>query len=406
MTSASLTDVAATALRRLCLDVPTRRVGSAGNRAATEWLAAELSALGWATETPRFECLDWHEQGANLTVAGQAFPVQASPYTLGICCQAPLVAAATVDELAAAEATDRVLLLRGQIAREQLMPKGYPFYNPEEHQQVYALVEGKQPRAVVCATSRNPQMAGAVYPFPLFYDGNFHIPSVYTTEQEGERLAALAGQEAQLAMRAQRQPAHGCNVVARKGRNAPRRAVLFAHIDTSVNTPGAVDNAAGVATLLLVAKLLKDYASDMQIELVAVNGEDDYSAAGELLWLAQNQGRLEEIGLGINLDALGFHRGRTAYSLYGCPPPLEQTIHAALAAHEGLMEGEPWYQSDHAVLMQKGVPALAVTSEGVGEILATVAHSQGDLPEVVDPQRLATASLALRDLLLHLASAA
>lgn len=36
-------------------------------------------------------------------------------------------------------------------------------------------------------------MMGALYPFPLFEDGDFDIPSVYMTDVEGERLAAYAG---------------------------------------------------------------------------------------------------------------------------------------------------------------------------------------------------------------------
>ena len=43
------------------------------------------------------------------------------------------------------------------------------------------------------------------------------------------------------------------------GKRRLRRAdVLCAHIDSKLNTPGALDNAAGVVTLLLLAELLAD----------------------------------------------------------------------------------------------------------------------------------------------------
>ena len=98
------------------------------------------------------------------------------------------------------------------------MPKDFPFYNPDEHRHIIHLLETKKPQAIVAATSRDPEMVGSgVYPFPLFEDGDFEVPSVYTTDVEGERLAAFAGQEVSLDIQAQRIPATGCNVIARKG---------------------------------------------------------------------------------------------------------------------------------------------------------------------------------------------
>ena len=38
-------------------------------------------------------------------------------------------------------------------------------------------------------TDRNPELVGALYPFPLFEDGDFDIPSVFMTGDEGLRLA-------------------------------------------------------------------------------------------------------------------------------------------------------------------------------------------------------------------------
>lgn len=138
------------------------------------------------------------------------------------------------------------------------------------------------------------------------------------TDVSGERLARLAGQAVTLQIRAERRKATGCNVVARRGGGSGRRAVLFAHIDAKEGTPGAIDNAGSVAVLLLLAELLQSYAGDLEIEIVAMNGEDYYAAPGEKLWLSQNEGRFEQIYLGINLDGVGHRGGQPAYSLYGC----------------------------------------------------------------------------------------
>ncbi len=286
-----------------------------------------MQSLGFAVDCPAFECIYWMTEGARLTAGGESFQVFASPYSPG--CQvtgASLVAAHNLDELESVAAQGRLLLLRGELAREQLMPKNFPFYNPEEHQRIYRLLEEKKPLAILAATERNPELAGGQYPFPLIEDGDFDIPSVYLTAEEGERLLQHAGSPVSLASASQRIPATGCNVIAVKNPSAARRVVLTAHIDAKQGTPGALDNAAGVVTLLLLAELLHDYSGTLGVEIVAVNGEDYYAAPGEIQYLQRNQGKMGDILLNINLDGVGYIRGATAYSLYECPEPVSSLV--------------------------------------------------------------------------------
>ena len=402
MTSANLSEKAETYLRRLCLEIPSRRVGSKGNRAATDLFASVVASFGFETESPEFDCLDWTDEGVHLTVDGASFQAFASPYSLGCHVSASLIVASTVEELEATEVANEIILLRGDIAREQLMPKNFPFYNPDRHKRIIQLLETKKPRAIIAATSRDLEMVGSMYPFPLFEDGDFDIPSVYMTEEEGIRLAEYAGKEVSLESWAQRIPAKGNNVIARKGTNPNRRVVLFAHIDTRIGTPGASDNASGVIVLLLLAELLADYAGNLGVEMVAMNGEDYYSNPGEQQWLRLNAGRFDEIFLGINVDDVGYYKGKVAYSLYDCPSELASSIHRVFSIYEDLVEGEPWYQGDHGLFLMNQRPALAITSELLMELMAEITHTPKDTPEILDPARLVHVAAALRDLLLHL----
>ena len=279
------------------------------------------------------------------------------------------------------------------------MPKNFPFYNPVEHQRIIHLLEARQPLAVLTATGRNPELAGGVYPFPLIEDGDFDTPSAYMTAEEGLCLASHAGELVALDSRAWRIPAKGCNVIARRGGGAGRRVVFSAHIDAKLGTPGALDNAAGVSVLLLLAELLQGYRGRTGVELLAFNGEDYYAAPGEIHYLHSQQGKLGNILLNINLDAVGYRQGESAYSLYGCPDDLSGVLRRSLSSHSGLVEGEPWYQGDHMVFVQNGVPALAITSERFVELSATITHTAKDLPELVDPAILAGIARALSGLL-------
>jgi aminopeptidase YwaD len=399
MSSSQLAEKAERYLERLCGEIPNRRVGSQGNRAATAFFAETVASFGFRTLCPEFECIDWAQEGARLTAGGEVFESSPSPYSLGCNVSAPLTVVSTADELEAAEIAGAIVLLRGEIAKEQLMPKNFPFYNPDEHRRIISLLESKAPRAIIAATTRNPELAGAVYPFPLIEDGDFDIPSVYMTEDEGRRLARHAGQVVALESLAQRISSSGCNVVARKAITAPRRIVLCAHIDSKLGTPGALDNAAGVVTLLLLAELLADYDGRLGVEIVAINGEDYYAASGEKLYLEHNRGSLRDIALSINLDALGYRQGPTAYSLYSCSDTLAAAVRRAFAGYDDLCEGEPWYQSDHMVFVQNQVPALAITSEGLMEIETAVAHTPKDRPELVDCSKLVSFAIVLRELL-------
>ena len=388
-------------LHRLCLEIPHRRVGSEGNRAATAFFAETIASFGFSTECAEFDCLDWSRGEARLVAGGESFEVHISPYSLGCRASVPLVIASTVDGLERVEAAGKILLLRGDLTKEQLMPKNFPFYNPEEHQKIVRLLETKSPAAIVAATSRNPDLAGGMYPFPLIEDGDFDIPSVYMTDEEGDRLAGHAGMEVSLEIEAKRLPAKGYNVIARKGPDSGRRIVLCAHIDTKEGTPGALDNATGVAVLLLLAELMQDYAGDMGIEMVALNGEDDYSAAGQILYLRENADTLGQVVLAINMDAAGYHEGDTAYSLYGCPDEIAGAIREAFSKQDGMIEGEQWYQGDHSIFAQNQVPAMAITSEQFVELSTQVTHTMKDRPEIVDCEKLADLALALRELLLE-----
>ncbi|NWF69384.1 MAG: M28 family peptidase [Chloroflexi bacterium] len=384
-------------LQKLCVDIPERTVGSAGNHAAVDFFAERMAAFGFGVTTPGFDCMDWRQQGATLRSSeGAAFAVFPSPYARGCSVSAPLVAVSSVAELEAATLGDALLLLHGEIAAEPLMPKNFPFYNPDEHQRIIRLLESKPPRAIITASARNSAMGGALYPLPLLEDGDFDIPSVYTTAEEGQRLAAFAGQTLALASQAERIAATGCNVVARKGAADTQRVVFFAHIDAKQGTPGAIDNASGCVILLLLAELLKDYSGAPGVEIVALNGEDYYCAPGEQLWLAQNSGKFETITLGVNIDGVGYVNGGVAYSLYQCPADMAETLRGVFADYPLLSEGEAWYQGDHMLFLMQQRPALAFTSENLLELMTEIVHTTKDVPAVIDTHKLAQTALALR----------
>jgi aminopeptidase YwaD len=260
----------------------------------------------------------------------------------------------------------------------------------------------------VCATGRNSSLAGGAYPFPLIEDGDFDLPSVYMTEEEGARLLPYNGETAFLFSNSTRIPARGCNVFGRKGDPSGRRLVVTAHIDAKKGTPGAIDNATGVIVLLLLAELLRDYAGPLQVELTAFNGEDYFAAPGQMLFLRQNQGRFPEILLNINIDGVGYLEGLSAFSFYELPEEIERAARDTLDHFEVVVEGPAWPQGDHSIFVQMGCPALAVSSDWLINHMDNqdITHTPKDNPGIVDCRRVVEAARALDGFIRRLAGAA
>ena len=389
-------------LAALCSVEPNRRVGSPGNRIATEFFAQSILSWGYTIDTTPFPCLDFKSGEPSLSCNDKSFEVHTSPYSLGCDVMAELQAVATVEELEKCTCHGQILLMKGAISAEQLMPKNFVFYNPDHHQRIYALLEEKRPAAIITATRRNPELVGALYPFPMIEDGDFDIPSVYCTDTVGERIAGETGRMFRLKIDAQRIPAAANNVVARKNPSAQAKIVVCAHIDAYGDAPGASDNASGTVVELLVAEMLAEYSGHLGIEIVAFNGEDHYSAGGQMDYLRRYGKSMEEMLLAINIDDVGYVHGKTAYSLYECPDEIEDKADAVLGSYDGIIRGEQWYQGDHMIFVQNGKAAVAITAERFPELMANVTHTPRDTPEIVDCDKLVEIADALQTFITRL----
>jgi len=389
-------------LQKLCIDIPSRLVGSEGNQQAARFFQEVVGQYGWDVKATQFPAMDWKEDGADLKFGDNKFEVFPSPYSNGISLEGELVAAGTLEDLKASKAGGKMLLLHGNIAREQLMPKNFIFYNPQEHQEIISCLEEKEPGAILCATSFDGAVAGGVYPFPLIEDGDFQIPSVYMTDGEGERLIKELGNIGQLESRAWRRESSGVNLVAKKGSDENRRILISAHIDAKIGTPGAIDNGTGVVVLLLLAELLKDYQSGPVIELLPFNGEDYYSVPGQMVYLEQNKGRFREMLININIDGAGYHHGPSGFSPFNLPREIRSKLDAVLAASESLVEGDPWVQGDHSIFIQQGVPALAVSSDWFIKNIDSqrITHTPADHPQIVKHGRVVEIAKAIHEFIL------
>jgi len=218
----------------------------------------------------------------------------------------------------------------------------------------------------------------------------------------GKEIAAKNGEVFKLTFQAERIPSTANNVILRTNQIYNRKIVVCAHIDAYEDTPGASDNASGTVVLLLLAEMFKKYDESICIELVAFNGEDHYSAGGQMDYLSRYGSEIESILLAINVDDVGYKNGKTAFSFYECNNELQHKICSVFNNYEDLVKGEPWYNGDHMIFVQNGKPSLAFTSQKMPELMATITHTQRDTADIIDIAKLVEIARALKYVIINL----
>jgi len=401
MDKKALTEKAKSHLHVLCSEIGERRVGSEENRKATAYAKKVMEESGWKTEATKLTVIDWKTDGATLICNGKSFEVFSSHYSLGCSVQGELIAVNTIGQLEHADIKEKIVLLYGEIASQQIAPKNFPFWNPKEHQHIISLLEQGNPKALICATERNSATAGGVYPFPLFEDGDFDISSVYMKDTEGEKLLSCTGQTVELESKAIRIPETAFNLTAQNSIKSKNRIVITAHIDTKIGTPGAIDNGTGVSIMLILAELLKGHSFKYPTELVIFNGEDYYSTPGQLKYMEQNVGTFGDMLLNINIDGAGYKEGLSCFSAFDLPENILDILHEVLWDTPEIIEGLPWYQGDHSMFLQNGCPAIAVSSAWVIENMECqeITHTPKDNFDIVNFERVAECAIGIAELI-------
>ena len=376
-----------------------RHPGRPGNAAANDYAEAVLVEHGWTVESVAFDALDAELGPARLSVAGRSFEARPGPYTVPVETSGPILPIESLAALEAASIDGAIVLLHGSIAADQLFPKSFDFIEAPEHRRIYELLEHGGPAAVIGATGHGGGMGGGLYPYPLIEDGDFDLPNVYTTDEVGQAMVALAGQTAELEIVSKRVWRPSRQLTATRGPAGAPRAVVIAHIDSKGGSPGAIDNATGVAALLATAELLSGYDGPFRIELIPMNGEDYYANSGEHLFVSANEGRWEELLGAVNMDAIGARGASTAASMYAVSERDAELVGRVVRRHGSVSLGEEWWESDHSIVADHGRPTVALTSTSFRELCATVTHTERDTLDLVDPSLVADAAVFVADLM-------
>ena len=226
------------------------------------------------------------------------------------------------------------------------------------------------------------------------------------------------------------------NLVAeRRGtKSADEIVVIGAHYDTVAGTPGADDNASGVAALLALARNFGT-APERTVRFVAfTNEEPEYfqtERMGSLVYARACEGRGERVVAMLSLESLGYFSGEPGSQHYPFPLSLvypsrgdfvavvgDRTSRRLVSQVARGLRATGWIPvetaslprvlpgvgfSDHWSFWQAGYPAVMVTDTAL--FRNPHYHRWTDRPETLDYGRLAATVQALRVVVAELAGA-
>ena len=210
------------------------------------------------------------------------------------------------------------------------------------------------------------------------------------------------------------------NLIARFGPRAGPVVVIGAHYDSCGDTPGADDNASGVAGLLELARLLAAKPPAHAVELVAYTLEEPpYFRTDSMgsVWHARSLSEVKrEVRLMLSLEMIGFYRDEPKSQSYPLAPlkllyPDEGNFIAIVAPFgdfgatrrvKALFRGATDLRavsinapsfvtgvdfSDHASYWRFDMPAMMITDTSF--LRNPNYHGSGDTPETLDYARMA-----------------
>jgi hypothetical protein len=353
-----------------------RLPGSTADRNAEEYVARQMRRAGLAVAIERFEFEYFQLDGAEIAAGGTTEPIEriiVDPY------------------------------------QGRLDVTGVPlFVSPEDLQAAENPANISEGRILVAAPgtklfqlrSRAPAAAAIV------------------SQRAFDRLRALGPAEVTIRMRGRVQRVATSNVIGTAGKGARGFLVFTAHRDSVEESPGADDNASGLAVLLELGRTWKDARIDRPARFIALAAEER-GFVGAKAYVSRHRDELKQCALAFNLDSIGAEDGiwlDANGGVQGVEPGWQPVIRAEVgrgatwvmapqfprasnvpawlkdaivsASREtGIaVEIGQFSSSDHLVFARAGVPATHVSSSTPND------HTPQDLAASVSGEALARAA--------------
>ncbi len=373
-----LTEQIAAHLHCLCVQIGPRPGGSRANHAAADYIRGIYQACGMEVEMQEFACPAWEELETRLDVNGTSLAAVANTFSPPCDVTAPTVALGTIAQLEAANLAGRIGILYGDLAANTLSPKSW-FLKSERDDRIIRLLEEKAPAALITVQPRLGELER------IFEDWEFLIPSATVPARAGLALLGEQSPTVRLRIDSRQEPGRTWNVIGRRaGAGAAAgtgsgRIVLCAHYDTKFDTPGALDNGGGVATLLALAEHLSRTDLPLDLECIAFGNEDSGLPTGSELYARDREDRFGEIVAVLNFDGVGHALDVDTVAIMTHSEAFRELVDGVKQDYPGIIWTDPWPQSDHSVFVvaRRPLPGIHEPRSVVSRAPALRHHRMG-----------------------------
>jgi hypothetical protein len=374
-----------------------RFAGTEGETRARDFLAAELTAAGLDVVAEEFSHLAYEPEGSSCTEIEPTATASLAPTATGattpdasLPCAGLQATAAGGVEAEVVYVGDGVDAAAGGEGAETIAGRIVAFRNGVPT----TVAPGLAARGAAGLVALSPAPDGLITHLtaafrpsagPSYEERVLPISGVIVEAAAGERLLARLSRgttRIRLEHRASYMERTSANLVAEIPGTEPDalKIVVGAHYDSQLESPGAADNATGLAALLAMARSWTDARPRRTIALVAF-GVEEPGSWGAAAYVARHAA--EGIGAMVNLDALGPPLDATR-TIVASPDLATLAADSARATDwnvERQLDARDFPFADHAPFVAAGIPAAWIWRYPPPH---PYYHSSGDTPRWVD----------------------
>lgn len=214
------------------------------------------------------------------------------------------------------------------------------------------------------------------------------IPGIGISRETGyfikRKLNKTENVEAKIEIEVESKKALSHNITGTINKDLPDKEILICgHYDSHDISPGAMDNAAGVTTLLEVARMTEKIKNKIKSPLRFVTfGAEELGLTGSRKFVESED--CSNVGLVLNFDCLG--NGRNITFLTGKFRNLEEILKEISIAinHNLKIDSRLMPHSDHWPFIKKGIPGCHIFSSDREKRGRGWAHTISDTPDKVE----------------------
>lgn len=234
----------------------------------------------------------------------------------------------------------------------------------------------------------------------LRFNEQAEIPGIGVSHETGAWLTDYAAQggKARLSVEAHTETAESQNVYGTLGPDTEEEIILLGHYDAHDIAEGALDNGAGITTVVTAARLLTDVDLSCRVRIAGVGSEELGLIGSQVLADSLDTANVRAI---VNADGAGHAPGliantQSSEALGDMVNRIETSVDQSITVNQTV---SPY--SDHWSFLQYGVPAMDLSSESEGRGRGW-GHTRADTRDKVEPKALTdharVTALMIRDL--------